>query len=66
MSSVLNAVDGSEIYIQREDSIQAQDIICCCWSTYTTFSPNVPRNYGKETKAEDAPTGPACGITMIE
>ncbi|KAK3819891.1 MAG: hypothetical protein J3Q66DRAFT_438993 [Benniella sp.] len=66
VAPILNAVDGSEIYIQREDSIQAQDLICCCWSTYMTFSPNMPRNYGKETKAEDALTGPACGITMIE
>ncbi|KAI8600772.1 hypothetical protein EDD21DRAFT_444259 [Dissophora ornata] len=29
------APNGSDIFIHREDSTQALDMVCCCWSTYT-------------------------------
>ncbi|KAI1317396.1 Minichromosome maintenance domain-containing protein 2 [Mortierella claussenii] len=35
LAPILSTVEGSDIRIQCNDSIQALNLVCCCWSTFT-------------------------------
>ncbi|KAG0255267.1 hypothetical protein BG011_005230, partial [Mortierella polycephala] len=45
--------NGSDINIQREGDIQTMDLVCCCWSTYTSATSNASKaTYGVENSPE--------------
>ncbi|KAI8362221.1 hypothetical protein B0O80DRAFT_524586, partial [Mortierella sp. GBAus27b] len=67
VAPILSAKDGSEVYIQCEDAVQEQGLICCCWPTYTIIDPGMSYHiHGEEPEAGGFLIGPACRVEMIE
>ncbi|KAG0327513.1 hypothetical protein BGZ99_007471 [Dissophora globulifera] len=63
----LDHVDGGDIFIQRNDSIQALELICCCWSTHTRIASTAESlRITAEYANEDFMTGPARDVVMID
>ncbi|KAF9113604.1 Minichromosome maintenance domain-containing protein 2 [Mortierella sp. AM989] len=62
---ILSTADGSDIEIHFEDSTQALNLVCCCWSTFTRIATR--RKYSEGGLEEDVPiSGPGKGVPMID